>query len=65
MAMKKYTTPEKLEVFSGEEATVVNKHLSKTGKAVSDFNEEERDAFLTELESVRPSKEETVDEEAK
>lgn len=65
MAMKKYTSPEKLEVFSGEEATVVNKHLAKTGKAVSDFSDEEKEAFLSDLEKVRPSKEDDTEKEAK
>ena len=53
MAMKKYTTPEKAEVFSGKEATVVNKHLAKHGKAVSDFSDEEREALYADLEAVR------------
>ncbi len=53
MSMKKYTSPEKMEVFHGEEAVVLNRHLKRTGKAVSDFNEEELKSFTEDLESVR------------
>lgn len=53
MSMKKYTSPEKLEVFHGEEAVVLNRHLKRTGKAVSEFSDEERESFLSDLETVR------------
>lgn len=52
--MKKYAQGEgDVEVLRGEEAVVVNEHLAKTGKAVSDFNEKERKAFFNDLEKVR------------
>jgi len=53
MSMKKYTTPEKAEVFYGEEAAVVNRHLKRVGKAVSDFSDEEKEALSNDLEKVR------------
>lgn len=55
--MKKYTSPEKIEVFYGEEAAVVNKHLAKLGKAVSDFTDEEKEALQADLEAVRVEEE--------
>ena len=58
MSMKKYTSPEKMEVFHGEEAVVLNKHLKRTGKAVSDFSEEELADFNSDLEKVREKAEE-------
>ncbi len=62
--MRKYGNPEKLKLFRGEEARVLNEHLAKTGKAVSDFSEEEKDALQTDLEAVavEDEAEEEVDE---
>jgi hypothetical protein len=55
--MRKYSDSEgKLEVLRGEEAVVVNEHLSKTGKAVSDFDDSERQALHADLDRVRGSK---------
>lgn len=55
MPIKKYATGEgELEVLRGEEAVVVQSHLSKTGKAVSDFSDEERKALHKDLDKVRP-----------
>ncbi len=53
--MKKYTSPEKIVVFYGEEAVVVNRHLKRVGKAISDFSDEEKEALSADLEKVRPS----------
>lgn len=52
-SMKKYGTPEKAEVFVGDEAKVINKHLAKTGKTLSEFSEEELEAFNEDLEKAR------------
>lgn len=52
MAMKKYTSPAKATVFTGQAAEVVNKHLAKTGKALSEFNEDELIAFNQDLEKA-------------
>lgn len=52
--MRKYAQGEgDLEVLRGEEAVVVNEHLAKTGKTVSDFNDKERKAFHSDLDKVR------------
>lgn len=52
--MRKYSQGEgNLEVLRGEEAVVVNKHLAKTGKAVSDFTDDERAALHADLDAVR------------
>jgi len=53
--MKKTTKGEgKIEVLRGEEAQVLNDHFAKTGKyAVSDFNEEEREALDQSLNEVK------------
>jgi len=52
--MRKYAQGEgEVEVLRGEEAVVVNEHLAKTGKAVSDFDEKEREAFRSDLDKVR------------
>lgn len=55
MAIKKYAQGEgNLEVLRGEEAVVVQSHLAKTGKAVVDFDDDERAALHDDLDSVRP-----------
>lgn len=55
MAIKKYAQGEgDLEVLRGEEAVVVQSHLSKTGKAVVDFDEKERQELHDDLDRVRP-----------
>lgn len=52
--MKKYAQGEgDLEVFRGPEAEVVNRHISKTGKTVADFDATELDAFRSELDALR------------
>jgi len=43
-----------LTVFTGKAAEVVNQHLAKTGKAVEDFNDEEREALHSDLNQVEP-----------
>jgi hypothetical protein len=54
MALKKYAQGEgELEVFRGEEAVVVNEHVSKTGKTLADFSDEERESLHKDLDSVR------------
>jgi hypothetical protein len=64
--MKKYSQGEgNLEVLRGEEAVVVNEHLSKTGKAVSDFNENERQALHADLDRVRPKQDVAEENSAK
>lgn len=50
--MKKYGQNEPLEVFRGKEAAVVNDHMQKVGKAVSDFDSEQLDALRADLQSV-------------
>jgi hypothetical protein len=58
MAMKKTGESEKLEVvYTGREASVVHDHLLKTGKALSDFDNEERAALDSDLESVKDESE--------
>lgn len=59
MAMKKTTKGEgKIEVLRGREAEVLNEHFAKTGKyAISDFNDDERDALDSELEETRVKEE--------
>ena len=59
MAMKKYADGEgKLDVvFEGREASVVHDHLVRTGKALSDFNEGEREALERELAELRREEE--------
>jgi len=56
--MKKYTSPEKIDVFYGKEAVVVNRHLGKVGKPISDFSDEEKEALSADLEKVREPEEE-------
>lgn len=51
--MQKYGTSEPLEVFRGEEAAVVNSHMRKTGKAVSDFDKKELSELKKDLAGVR------------
>lgn len=54
MAIKKYAQGEgNLEVLRGEEAVVVQSHLAKTGKAVTEFSDEEREALREDLDQVR------------
>jgi hypothetical protein len=61
MTLKKYGDNQEAEVFRGEEATVVNKHIAKTGKAVSDFDTKELDALQDELEQVRAESQSNVE----
>lgn len=61
MAMKKTGDAQKIDVaYYGEEAGIVNEHLSKTGKAISEFNRDEKRALQEELESFRSSREEEL-----
>lgn len=60
MSMQKTGDAEKIEVLKGEEAQVLNKHMSKLGKyKVSDFSKEEKEALQSELDSVRPADDDT------
>jgi len=59
MAMKKTGDAVKAVVFSGEEAVVLNEHLQKQGKALSDFTDKQREALDSDLEAVRPKAEES------
>lgn len=53
MAMKKYGGPERLVTFTGEQVTVLDNHLSKTGKvAVSDLTDKEYKELSKELDSL-------------
>lgn len=61
--MKKYGTPEKAEVFAGEEATVINRHLARVGKALSEFSQEEIDALNKDLGRVSESEAEVEPED--
>lgn len=59
MAMRKTGDASKIDVaYFGEEATIVNEHLRKVGKSVSDFSADEKKALNKELEEFRASKEE-------
>lgn len=60
MTLQKIGQPEQAEVFRGREATIVNSHMAKTGKAVSEFDQDELQSLNSELESVRESKEQTT-----
>ncbi len=51
--MRKYGSPEKLTVFTGEEVGVVDTAFQKTGKtAVSDFTEEELKELQEALDAL-------------
>jgi hypothetical protein len=61
--MKKYGTSESLEVLHGQEAQVLNDHMTKTGKRkVSDFSDDERENLEKELQSVRDEEKSWEDE---
>lgn len=53
MALQKFGDAESAEVFRGREAAVVTSHMQRLGKAVSDFDDNEKQALQAELESVR------------
>jgi hypothetical protein len=57
--MRKTTKGEgKIEVLRGRASEVLNEHFAKTGKyAISDFNEEEKDALELELDEVKKEEE--------
>jgi hypothetical protein len=65
MAMRKTGDASKIDVaYFGEEAGIVNEHLTKTGKSVSDFNVEEKEALEKDLQAFRASNEdESVESE--
>ena len=64
MAIKKYAESEgKLTVLRGDEAAVLSNHISKTGKKVSDFSEDELKALNDELDSVRKQESDEESEE--
>lgn len=59
MAMRKTGDSQKIEVaYFGEEAPIVNAHLQRVGKSVSDFSAEEREALESDLQAFRASNEE-------
>lgn len=63
--MKKYAEAEgNLEVLRGREAQVMNDHLQRVGKAVSDFDTEEKKALQVDLEQARKENKEEDDEPA-
>lgn len=53
MAMQKFGDSEPAEVFRGREASVVSEHIQKHGKAVSDFDDNQKSALNADLEAVR------------
>lgn len=54
MAIQKFGDVEKLEVLRGEEAQVLNDHMTRTGKyAVSDFTEDEKESLAHDLEAAK------------
>ena len=57
MTLQKTGDNERADVFRGPEAEVVNRHMQRVGKAVSEFDQDELKALDDELESVRESKE--------
>lgn len=57
MTLQKTGDNQPAEVFRGKEAEVVNRHMQRTGKAVSDFGPDELQRLNIELESVREPKE--------
>jgi hypothetical protein len=66
MAMKKYAQGEgELEVFRGEEAVVVNQHMSKLGRAVSDFTDAEKIDLQSDLDALKPQEQEAPKADAK
>jgi hypothetical protein len=54
MAMEKYNKAEgKLEVLAGHASHVLNDHFHRTGKySVSEFNDEEKAAFESDLQAA-------------
>lgn len=64
MAMKKIGTPERgLEVaYFGEEARVVNEHLRKVGKPLSEFSNQENQDLQAELKSLSSNDEPVAEE---
>lgn len=62
MAMQKFGDSEPAEVFRGREANVVSEHIQKHGKAVSDFDDNEKSALDADLSAVR--EEEKAEREA-
>lgn len=58
MAMRKTGDASKIDVaYFGEEATIVNAHLTKVGKSVSAFSADEKKALNKDLQAFRASKE--------
>lgn len=62
MALQKFGDAEKAEVFQGEEARVVNEHLAKTGKTVSEFDENEMASLQASLDAVRQEEQPAAEE---
>lgn len=53
MAIQKYGDAEQADVFHGREAQVVNVHMQRHGKAVSEFSQEQKATLDAELEQLR------------
>lgn len=53
MTLKKYGDNEQAEIFVGREAEVVNRHLQRVAKPVSEFSDEEKQELQADLEKVR------------
>lgn len=61
MAMRKTGDASKIDVaYFGEEAGIVNTHLQRVGKSVSDFSADEKKALQEDLQAFRASKEESA-----
>ena len=57
MAIKKYGDAQEAKVaYVGEEARVVNEHLRKVGKPLSEFDKEETKSLQAELAALSPTK---------
>ncbi len=58
MALQKYGDAEHANVFHGRDASIVNVHMQRHGKAVSEFSEDEKAALYAELERAALEEEE-------
>jgi hypothetical protein len=58
MGMEKYGDAAPAEIFTGKQAAVVNDHLRRHGKALSDFTEDERKALDVDLDNAKSDEQE-------
>jgi len=52
MAFKKFGNPEKIVPVEKDETEIILSHISKTGKSIEDFTDEERESLHNDIDQT-------------